>query len=124
VTKHALCNAKIVKVKHGGIDFKMEAERAKFRVDRVFKGLSRVGDIVVFESVSSCAFSVIGNPIFKYVYDWKTKKPAILDRQWLVYRNAAEITEITDSDFTRPPSQAWFDIKTLDHFHRKSAKTK
>jgi len=119
-----LVDAKVVKIKRGGIDFEMEAERATFRVDRVFKGLSRVGDFVVFESVGSCAFSVVGNPRFKYVYDVKTRKPAIPDRQWLLYRNAAEVTEITDSDFTRPISQAWFDIKILDHFHLSAAKTK
>jgi hypothetical protein len=98
----------------------MDAERATFRVDRVFNGRSKVGDSVVFESLSSCAFSVVGDPRFKYVYDVKTRKPAIPDRQWLVYRNAAKETEITDSDLTRPISQAWFDIKTLDHLHRSS----
>ena len=109
-----LQRADVVKVKEGGIDFEMEAERAVFRVDRVYKGKSRPGDTLVFTSSSSCAFSVVGNPRFKTVYDVSRRKPVVPAKQWLIYRRARQKTEITDSDLTRPITQAFTDIAILE----------
>lgn len=114
-----LQRADFVKVKEGGIDFEMDAERAVFRIDRVFKGKSRPGDTLVFTSSSSCAFSVVGNPKFKYVLDASTGKPQVPSRQWLIYRNAKHRIEITDSDLTRPISQAFADIEILERIAGK-----
>ena len=109
-----LQRADVVKVKKGGIDFEMDAERAVFRVDRVYKGKSKPGDTLVFTSSSFCAFSVVGNPKFKFVFDAATRKPVIPSKQWLIYRDSRQRTEITDSDFTRPISQAAFDLEILE----------
>jgi hypothetical protein len=109
-----LQRADLVKVKEGGIDFGTVAERAVFRVDRVFKGKSRPGDTLVFTSSSVCAFSVVGNPKFKYVFDVSTGKPVVPEKQWLIYRNAKQRTEITESDLTRPINQAFSDIEILE----------
>ena len=100
-----LQRADIVKVKEGGIDFEMDAERAVFRVDRVYKGKSKPGDTVVFTSVGSCTLSVVGNPKFHNAID-VNGKPVRPHKQWLIYRNARERTEITISDLTRPVDQA------------------
>jgi len=113
-----LQRADLVKIKKGGIDFEMDAERAVFRVDRVFKGKSKPGDTLVFTSSGACAFSTVGNPTFKHHLDASTGKPAILEKQWLIYRNASEQTEITDSDFTRPINQAFSDIDVLERIVR------
>lgn len=109
-----LQRADIVKVRSGGIDVEMEAERAVFRVDRVYKGKSKPGDTLVFTSFSACAFSVVGNPTFKTAFDSGTGKPFIPSKQWLIYRDSAQRTEITDSDLTRPIDLAWFDVEVLD----------
>lgn len=109
-----LQRAGLIKVKEGGIDFEMDAERAVFRVDRVFKGKSKPGDTLVSTSSSSCAFSVVENPKFKYVLDAFTGKPEVPIRQWLIYRNAKHRIEITDLDLTRPISQAFADIEILE----------
>ncbi|MFC0251905.1 hypothetical protein [Massilia consociata] len=109
----------IVKVKSGGIDFEMDAERAVFRVDRVYKGKSKPGDILVFTSYSSCAFSVVGNPRFETIFDPSTNKPFVPSKQWLIYRDAARKTEITGSDLTRPVNLAWFDVEVLDRIARR-----
>ncbi|WP_209589841.1 hypothetical protein [Massilia sp. BHUDP2] len=113
-----LQRAEVVKVKGGGIDFEMDAERAVFRVDRVYKGKSKPGDILVTTSFSACAFSVVGNPRFKTAIDGSTGKPYIPSKQWLIYRNAGQRTEITDSDLTRPIDLAGFDVKVLDRIVR------
>lgn len=68
--------------------FETDAERAVSRVDRVLKGKSKLGDTLVFTSSSSCAFSVVENPKFKYMLDASTGKPEVPSRQWLIYRNA------------------------------------
>ncbi len=109
-----LQRADVVKVKSGGIDFEMDAERAVFRVDRVYKGKSKPGDILVFTSFSRCAFSVVGNPAFQTAFDSATNKPFTPSKQWLIYRNAAQKIEITDSDLTRPIDLAWFDVEVLN----------
>lgn len=113
-----LRRADLIKVREGGIDFEMDAERAVFRVDRVFKGKSKPGDTLVFTSSSSCAFSVVGNPKFKYVFDASTGKPEVPNRQWLIYRNARQRIEITDSDLTRPINEAFADIEILERIAR------
>jgi hypothetical protein len=114
-----LQRADFVKVKEGGIDFEMDAERAVFRVDRVYKGKSKPGDTLVFTSYSSCAFSVVGDPRFKTVLNVTTGKPVIPPKQWLIYRNSNQKTEITGSDFTRPFDQAWFDVEVLERITKR-----
>ncbi len=115
-----LQRADVVKVKEGGIDFDMEAERAVFRVDRVYKGKSKPGDKLVFTSYSACAFSAVGNPKFKTAFDAGTGKPYIPSKQWLIYRNAGQRAEITDSDLTRPLDLARFDVEVLDRIARRA----
>ncbi len=111
--------ADMIKVKEGGIDFAMDAERAVFRIDRVYKGKMKPGQRLVITSSSSCAFSVVGNPKFKHIYDTRTGKPLVPSKQWLLYRNAGARTEITDSDLTRPASEAAFDIGYLERLRQR-----
>lgn len=87
------------------------AEEATFRIDRVFKGNSRPGDKLVTTARSLCAVSVVNKPA--WLLDGRTLKPAVLPKQWLIYRLANAATEITESDYTMPIDRASYDLPIL-----------
>lgn len=86
-------------------------EEATFRVDHVFKGRSRPGDTLVLTAHSMCAVSVVNKPA--WMIDGRTLKPAVLPKQWLIYRNSDADTEITESDYTMPIDRASYDLPVL-----------
>lgn len=122
-----LISAKKVKVKMQGDDFEYEIDRATFRIDQVFKGKSKFGDIVVFDNSSSCAVNVLTDNRIEFDNKTNKVKSSIAPRQWLIYRNSATqnrnwsgdgpppppSNEITDSPMTRPIDRAFGDIKYL-----------
>lgn len=86
-------------------------EQATFRVERVFKGRSRPGDTLVLTAYSMCAVSVVNKPA--WMIDGRTLKPAVLPKQWLIYRDSNADTEITESDYTMPIDRASYDLPIL-----------
>lgn len=97
-------------------DFEYSVEEATFRIDRVFKGASRPGDKLVTTARSTCAVSVVNKPA--WLLDGHTLKPAVLPKQWLIYRRSDQETEITDSDFTVPIDRASYDLPILARLAR------
>lgn len=107
-----LVSVRIVKFKELAID--LEGEEETFRVKRVFKGRSKVGDKLVLFSSSTCA---------RRVTEWANERGSIkLPRTWLIYRNEAARTEITDSDMTQPVQFVAFDLKILPKLAKQHAK--
>lgn len=107
-----LTKARKIRVRRGVLNDEMDAEEATFRVDRVFKGASRPGDKLVIVSSSGCAISVVNKPV--WLFDVRTRKPAKLPRQWLLYRQSGEPTEITESPYTMPIDRASYDMLILE----------
>ncbi|NHZ33635.1 hypothetical protein [Massilia rubra] len=92
-------------------DDEYSVEEATFRVERVFKGSSRPGDTLVITAHSMCAVSVVNKPA--WLLDGRTLKPAVLPKQWLMYRHSDVDTEITESDYTMPIDRASYDLPIL-----------
>jgi len=99
------------KVKKIEMEIELVGERTTFRVDRVFKGRSKPGDMLVLDSYGTCASTVA---------DWADSPagPVKLSKQWLIYRNESDRTEIRFSDLTRPLNFASYDLKILPKLAR------
>ncbi|NHZ36292.1 hypothetical protein [Massilia rubra] len=106
-------------------DFKMTFERAKFRVDRMFKGTVKAGDTFVVDSgISSCGRGV--NPDIMSVTGSGSKMARSQDypKQWLIYHTSqphfpdsqfqSPAFEIQDSPLSRPLEQASYDVEILE----------
>lgn len=107
-----LIEARKVKFKEMEVD--LEGEQATFRIDRTFKGRSKVGDTLVVLSYSTCARSVI---------EWETPEGKVkLSKQWLIYRNASDKTQITYSDMTQPLNFASYDLRVLPRIAQSEPK--
>ena len=98
--------------------------RATFRVDKVFKGSSKPGDIVIFNSESTCLRSAVAPSFVPPGMKMKPHKPS---REWIIYRNAAHQNadyrkiertfwpnEIQHSPLTQPVNEAESEIKLLE----------
>lgn len=97
--------------------------RATFRVDRVFKGSSKPGDIVIFNSASTCQRSAMAPYFVPPGMKIKPHKPS---REWIIYRDAAHQSadyqveqtfwpnEIQHSPLTQPVNEAESEIKFLE----------
>jgi hypothetical protein len=105
------------RVKKIEMEIELVGERTTFRIERIFKGSSKPGDKLVLDSYSSC---------FRRVADWKQgpKGPIKLSRQWLIYRNPSDKTEIQFSDMTRPLNFASYDLKVLPKIASEGATTR
>lgn len=106
-------------------DFKMKLERARFRVDRVFKGMLRPGDTFEIDSgVSSCARGVAKYYFVAPVPGKKKAHPDDYAKQWLIYHTTPPhipnsdvqlpAFEITVSPLSRPLGQAAYDLTVLE----------
>lgn len=103
--------------------FKMNLERAKFRVDRAFKGKLRPGDTFEIDTGrTTCGHGVQDQ-------NWVPQRKNPSDRsdfpkQWIIYYTShGEITdspmqppsfEITVSPLSRPAAEADYDLKILE----------
>jgi hypothetical protein len=96
----------VSKVKKIEMEVELVGERTTFRIERVFKGRSKPGDMLILNSYSTCS---------RTVADWGhgPEGPIKLSRQWLIYRNESDKTEIQFSDMTRPLNFASYDLKVL-----------
>lgn len=94
------------KVKKIEMEVELVGERTTFRIERVFKGRSKPGDKLILNSYSTCS---------RTVAQWGDGPdgPVKLSRQWLIYRNESDKTEIQFSDMTRPLNFASYDLKVL-----------
>ena len=125
-----LIDEKFVKIPMPGIDWLGETLRATFRVDRVFKGNSKPGDIIVFHSSSTCSRSAVRPNTF--VPPGSKYKIRNHPREWLIYRTAAHQTqdpkemptfplnEIQNSPMTQSIDEARDEIKFLEELKVKS----
>jgi hypothetical protein len=124
-----LIDEKFVKKPVFNVKWEVEVLRATFRVDRVFKGNSKPGDIVIFDSTSTCARSAVRPNVF--VPPGSKIKLRNHPREWLIYRIAAHQTadpykeptffanEIQDSPMTQPINEARDEIKFLEELKAK-----
>ena len=105
--------------------------RAKFRVVKVFKGNSKPGDVVIFNSSSYCMQSAVRPWVFiPPGYKIKVRNHP---REWLIYRIAeyqtadpdkgrpSPLNEIQDSPMTQPINKAKGEIKFLEELKAKNA---
>jgi hypothetical protein len=99
-----LLEVRKVKKKELGID--LDGEKTTFRVDRIFKGRSKPGDRLILYSYSTCSRTVAE-------LGYGPDGPVKLSRQWLIYRNESDKTELRSSDMTRPINFASYDLKVL-----------
>lgn len=108
-------------------NFKMELERAQFRVDRTFKGKLKPGDIFTIDSGrNTCARGVRDQEWVRPRQD--PSKNQNYPRQWVIYHTSyPEIAgspmqppsfEITVSPLSRPVQEAGYDIKVLESLSR------
>lgn len=107
-----LINSQEVNVQTG-LNVDLPAEKNRFRVDRVFKGKSRKGDEFVLTTIlSGCGISVQSNS--GRFFSVKKDKRATYFKTWLIYRNAKENTQLTNSVFTQPMQTAFVEIPVLE----------
>jgi hypothetical protein len=108
--------------------FKMKLERAKFRVDRTFKGKLQLGDTFEIDTgETSCGRGVQDQ-------DWVPHRKNPKDRrdypkQWIIYYTShGQIDdypmqpppfEITISPLSRPVEYAYYDLKILGKLREK-----
>ncbi|NHZ41138.1 hypothetical protein [Massilia aquatica] len=106
-------------------DFKMTFERAKFRIDRVFKGTVKAGDTFVVDSgISSCGRGVNPEIVRVVGSGFKRARSQDYSKQWLIYHTSSPhipdapvqlpAFEIEDSPLSRPLEQAGYDLKILE----------
>ncbi|GGX08101.1 hypothetical protein [Undibacterium macrobrachii] len=113
-----------VEIRMYGDDQPTKVLRATFRVDRVFKGNSKPGDIVIFNSTSMCLRSAVAASFVPPGVKIKPHKPS---REWIIYRKAAHQTadygkieptfwpnEIQHSPLTQPVNEAEAEVKLLE----------
>lgn len=124
-----LLDERWVEIRMYGVDQPTKVLRATFRVDRVFKGDSKLGDLVVFDSSSMCLRSALGSDVF--IPPGSKIKPYKPSREWIIYRKAAHQTaspetestfwpnEIQHSPLTQPISEAKTEIKFLEELQSK-----
>lgn len=106
-------------------DFKMKLERAKFRVERTFKGKFISGDTFVVDSGrSSCSSSVKYHGWIPFIPGKSFRPAKDYPTRWLIYYTAtsemANSTlpqspfEITVSPLSRPVEAASYDLTILE----------
>lgn len=98
-----------------------KGERVTFRIDRVFKGKSNLGDKIVVESIGMCDYSVTGNAALKTI--WSYDGGVIIPpRQWLFYRPPGYNVRIGETDLARPINEVGFDLTLLERWSKQSPK--
>ncbi|NHZ89478.1 hypothetical protein F2P45_10695 [Massilia sp. CCM 8733] len=106
-------------------DFKMKFERARFRVDRVFKGTLKAGDTFVIDSgISSCGRGVAPETVMVVGSGFKMARSQDYPKQWLIYHTSPPhlpnspmqmpAFEIEDSPLSRPLERAAYDLTILE----------
>lgn len=109
-------------------DFKLDAEKVKFRIDEVFKGPKKVGEFFDILSYTTCARSVKGRRGIPYGPPQKKIDPRTYVTQWILYytphgdENNDLIFEITASTLSLPAREATFDIAQLRRLVRNKPK--
>ncbi|WMW79620.1 hypothetical protein RF679_13290 [Undibacterium cyanobacteriorum] len=109
-------------------DYKLDAEKVKFRIDEVFKGTKKVGEFFEVLSYSTCARSVKGRKGIPYGPQRKKIDPRTFKTQWILYytpsgdENVDLNFQITASTLSRPAREAAFDIAQLRRLVRNKTK--
>lgn len=128
-------DTKLVKTKLVGLDFEVDVPLATFRVDQVFKGDAKVGDLIVFEQRYACAIDVKSAGRLEFKGKSNSVKGSVAPRQWLIYRRhmnqsrteetegqpAPPTNQIENSPMTRPIDEAFSEIKILLKLQKEAA---
>lgn len=103
----------VKKVKKIEMEIELEGERSTFRIDRVFKGRAKPGQMLVLNTYSTCANYVLEK--------WAgSKSPIISSRRWLLFRNQSE-TQMPAHDMAQPINFAAYDLRVLPDLVRARA---
>jgi hypothetical protein len=103
--------------------FKVEVERATFRVERSFKGRLKPGETFLIDSgISSCGRGVMDKNLISFVPNTKARSANDYPKRWLIYYSSSPAMpgggpqlqfEITSSPRSRPAHSASYDIDLL-----------
>jgi hypothetical protein len=108
-----LIHTRKLKVKSRMNSFELPVEEDTFPIDRVLKGKGKIGDrFALTTTLSGCGISAVNDP--PWIYDARGKPVKDLDKVWLIYRNARDTTQITNSPYTRLIGPASDDLKELE----------
>jgi hypothetical protein len=108
-----LVKTRKIKVKGQLNDFEMSGEQDTFRTVRVFKGSIKPGDdFVITTTLSGCGISAVNDPPWLFTANGKPARR--LERNWLIYKNLNDNTQITRSPYTRMLGSAGEDLRILE----------
>jgi hypothetical protein len=108
-----IIHSKKVKLREPGNSFEIPGEEDTFRVDRVFKGRLKVGSrFVLTTNLGGCGISAVNDP--PWLFSASGGPARNIQKTWLIYRNAGEDTQITDSPYTNMLGPATNDVKMLE----------
>lgn len=95
----------------------LPAEEDTFVVTRVFKGRLKKGErFALITILDGCGMSAINDP--PKVLQLGSVNPRDLMKDWLLYMNSNEPTQIKDSEMTMPLSMVSVDLPILERLSR------